>query len=209
MKLFCTLSSPFTRKVLVLAHELDLQEQLEIEYAHPFEDGNTLPMINPLRKVPALMLDEPLGEMGRLIIDSPVICEYLSSMQKDPAEIPSTMHLMERTLEAISDGIMDVSVARTLEKRRPPSHQIPAMLQRHADNIHRTLKWLEDRPGLLVVPEEDPLRIGVIALGCALSYLGFRHEEMKWESSYPSLLAFYTKIKSRKSFQCTELKDTS
>src|SRR5690606_32287051 len=126
-----------------------------------------------------------------------------SLMRKDPVEIPSTMHLMERTLEAISDGIMDVSVARTLEKRRPPSHQIPAMLKRHADNLHRTLKWLEERPGLLILREEEPLGIGVIALGCALSYLSFRHEEMKWESSYSSLLAFYTEIKSRKSFQYT------
>ena len=72
MKLYSNAASPFARKCRVIAHELGLK----------LEEIRTLPMqdpefrrINPLGKIPALMLDD-----GSVLIDSPVICEYLNHM---------------------------------------------------------------------------------------------------------------------------------
>ena len=70
MKLYSNAASPFARKCRVIAHELELK----------LEEIRTLPMqdpefrrINPLGKIPALVLDD-----GSVLIDSPVICEYLN-----------------------------------------------------------------------------------------------------------------------------------
>ncbi len=70
MKLYGNAASPFVRKALIIAHELGIK----LEVVKTIPAGNEeFRRINPLGKVPALVLDD-----GSVLIDSPVICEYLN-----------------------------------------------------------------------------------------------------------------------------------
>ena len=66
--------SPFARKVLVLAHELGVREQISLQDTDPHSD-ESLRSANPLCKIPTLILDD-----GRALYDSRVICEYLLTL---------------------------------------------------------------------------------------------------------------------------------
>jgi glutathione S-transferase len=75
MKLFCTLTSPYSRKVRIAALEKGVMNQVEVVIAPPAENSADLHAANPLGKVPALITDD-----GLAIYDSPVICEYLDGL---------------------------------------------------------------------------------------------------------------------------------
>lgn len=61
MKLWYAPTAPFARKVRVAAHELGLAEKLQLVEVDPWSDPR-LRALNPLAKVPTLVLDD--GEVG-------------------------------------------------------------------------------------------------------------------------------------------------
>jgi hypothetical protein len=77
MKLRYSPTSPFVRKVMVAAIETGLIERIEkIPTAvTPIKPNDDVARDNPLVKVPALTTDD-----GLILYDSPVICEYLDSL---------------------------------------------------------------------------------------------------------------------------------
>ena len=184
MKLYTNVASPFARKCRVIAHELSLK----------LEEIRTLPMqdpefrrINPLGKIPALILDD-----GSVLIDSPVICEYLNhagggkffpnnSIWKEDSRRWKTLGL-----QALGDGLADAAVAWMIEGRQQPINE--AMRARHMAAVMATLDVLER-----ATYAEDP-SIGEIAVGCALGYLDFRMLDLDWKSSRPRLAGWYAKF---------------
>src|SRR5437763_4698324 len=109
MKLYGNAASPFARKCRVIAHELGLK----------LAEIRTLPMqdpefrrINPLGKIPALVLDD-----GSVLIDSPVICEYLNHV--GGGKFFPGMSIWRHNsgcwkalgLAALGDGLSDAAVA--------------------------------------------------------------------------------------------------
>ena len=76
MKLFFSPNSPYVRKVLVTAHEMGLDQQLQFVdcAAHPVNRDARIIAHNPLGKVPTLVTPE-----GLALYDSRVICEYLNA----------------------------------------------------------------------------------------------------------------------------------
>src|SRR5271155_4017377 len=106
MKLYGSLISPYTRKALVIAHELGLKLEL---LPRP-EDAAEFRRINPLGKIPALVLDD-----GSVLIDSPVICEYLNNFGGGKF-FPGMSLWKENSgrwkalgLQALADGIADAA----------------------------------------------------------------------------------------------------
>ena len=77
MQLHWSPKSPYVRKVMICAHELQLVDQLELvrSVAAMLKPNAALMQVNPLSKIPALVLDD-----GRTLFDSVVICEYLDSL---------------------------------------------------------------------------------------------------------------------------------
>src|ERR1700759_828996 len=116
MKLYTNAASPFARKCRIVAHELDLK--LEEIRTLPFNDPD-FRRINPLGKIPALVLDD-----GSVLIDSPVICEYLN--HKGGGKFFPGMHLFKDPaarwkslgLQALGDGLADAAVAYVVEGRQ-------------------------------------------------------------------------------------------
>ena len=58
MKLRYSLASPYARKVTVTAIETGLEDQLEKILSKPFDANTKIGDVNPLGKIPALILDD-------------------------------------------------------------------------------------------------------------------------------------------------------
>jgi glutathione S-transferase len=193
LKLYTNAASPFARKCRVIAHELDI----------PLEEIRTLPFndeafrrVNPLGKIPALVLDD-----GSVLIDSPVICEYLN--QKHGGKFFPGMNLFKDSsgrwkalgLQAIGDGLADAAVAYVVEGRQPAPNE--AQRARHRTAVTATLDMLER------VKFAEPPTIGEIAIGCALGYLDFRIPDLDWKSAHPRLSAWFARFSEYPAMKAT------
>lgn len=158
MHLHSTITSPYARKVWVVAHETGLISQIERIATNPHAD-EYLRSDNPLCRVPTLILNDQSA-----LFDSPVICEYLDSLHSGPKLFPAAGN--ERwaalRLQALGDGMLDASLSRRMETIRPASEQSPMWIARQMMAINAALDWLGARIQLL----NGPTNIGQIAIGC-------------------------------------------
>ena len=122
MKLRYSLTSPYVRKVVVCALELGIDGRIERIATNTADPANGLAADNPLAKVPALITDD----VGPLY-DSPVICEYLDSLQGAPKLHPAgAARWPALRRQALADGMLDAAILRRLEEMRPKGEQSPA-----------------------------------------------------------------------------------
>ena len=88
MKLAYSPASPFARKIRIAAMELGLFDKIEfivpIKAIPVTENEEYARNISPLRKIPALILDD-----GNVIVDSYVIAEYLDELAGGGKLIPA------------------------------------------------------------------------------------------------------------------------
>jgi glutathione S-transferase len=188
MKLYSHPASPFARKVRVVAHELDAK--LEVINVNPAGNAE-LRRVNPLGKIPALVLDD-----GSALFDSPVICEYLN--ERHGGKFFPGMSIWRSStgrwralgLQALGDGIADAAVARMAESRLPESQRNTAAMAKCLEAITVSLDTLERAaPKLAAQPT-----IGEIAVGCAIGYLDFRMPEFDWRTTRPNLRDWFEKF---------------
>ena len=196
LKLRYSSTSPFVRKVSVTVIECGLEYQVENQPTNPWASDTDLPSTNPLGKVPALAIED-----GQSLFDSPVICEYLDSLNSTPRLFPSDGK--ERWIalrqQALGDGIMDAAVGRILESRRPLEQQSKSVSDRFQAAVERTLNTLESQAGEL----SNGFTIGQITVVCALEYLDFRFSTENWRKGRPKLADWHESVASRPSVQQT------
>ena len=167
MKLFYSTSSPYARKVRIVAIEKGLDDQIEEIATNPFDDTGAsveLSAANPLRKIPTLVLDD-----GTAIYDSHVICAYFDKIGTGPALILSNVEERARhlTIAAMADGILDAAFSTVMELRRPAENRSEYWIDRWTSNIERALTALS--PHL-----PDQFQLQHITAICAIDYLAFR-----------------------------------
>jgi glutathione S-transferase len=199
MKLRYSGTSPFVRKVLVLAMELGLDKKIERQPTNPNDAASDLSRQNPLVKVPSLQLDD-----GSSLYDSPVICEYLDSLAGNkfhPASGPARWTALRR--QALADGIMDAGVLVRGEVLRAAGEQSPGFIARQKTKMTLALDALEGEAGTF----GEGLDIGLIAIACALGYVDFRFAADNWRAKRPNLARWYDKVAQRPSLQATAPKD--
>ncbi len=196
MKLLYSPTSPYVRKVRVIAREKGLLEQISEVKAIPFDSPPELIAANPLGKVPALILDD-----GAVLFDSPVISAYLDSLNSAPQLIPEAeAQWPVRRAQALADGVLDVAVAGVMEKRRPEHEQSPTALEHWQDQILSSVAHMHKE--LALQPSE--LTLGHIAIAVALSYLDFRYSDIHWRGfADESLIAWHTEFEKRPSMRQT------
>ena len=109
-------TSPYVRKVMVLALEAGLGDRIEKVPTSPQADEDSLIEHNPLSKVPTLVCDD-----GTVLYDSPVVCEYLDTLHDGPRFFPEGGKARWTALrrQALADGILDALVLRRYEGMRP------------------------------------------------------------------------------------------
>ncbi len=197
MKLRYSSTSPYVRKVMIVAHEIGIAERLQIVPGNPWVSDTDVPQDNPLGKVPALITDD-----GAHLYDSPVICEYLDSLNLGRKLFPASgaARWAALRLQALGDGILDAAVTLRLETvMRPAEYRWPAWLARQEAAIGRGLDAAE-----VEVPQlGEDFNIGAVAMVCALGYLDFRWPEDDWRKARPRLAHWYAMKKNRPSVQAT------
>jgi len=198
MKLRFSPTSPFVRKVRLSAHELGLQDRIELVPTDAWSPETDLATDNPLGKVPTLIFDD-----GRSLAESGLICEYLDELAGGSLfpKTPDRWDIMRRY--AVADGMITATVARLIEQfRRPKEVQWQGWVDRQSTNIQRSLKFLEAECPRF----KTPWTIAEIATICGLSYLDFRSPDDDWRTPHPTLAAWYDDAKQRPSAVATELK---
>ena len=196
MKLHYSSTSPFTRKVLVCAMELGLDDDIEKITTNPWDSAPELVNNNPLSRIPVLITDE-----GLVLYDSPVICEYLDSLNPEIDLYPaaSQQRWLVLRLQALADGAADAAVLRRMETQRPGNEQSPGWIERQAGVMQRALDALNRQS----VQWGEQLTIGQIAVGCLLGYIDLRFAEDEWRQERPQLADWFEQFSRRDSMYAT------
>lgn len=193
MKCYMTGNSPYARKIRVAAIESGLSDEVEWVTLTREERAELVPAMNPLGKVPVAVL-----ESGQVLLDSPVICAYVDSLNKGPKLIPESGD--ERwavlTLEALGDGLGEAVIGVSQEAQKPDDKRTQGVVDRQAGKANSGLAALDKQAGDF---NEPPL-MGEISVACALGYMEYRDVVPGWRETYPALSGWYANILKRQSF---------
>jgi len=199
MQLFYSANSPYARKARIIIHELDLKARVEDVIVTLPADA-TLRAVNPLGKIPALILDD-----GSVIYDSPVICEYLDALGNGKF-FPRASLFKEAqgrwralTLQALGDGLADAVVRRNQEMRLAEDRRSAEVIQRQTAAIEAAFA-VADRAAAKFPAEPS---IGEVAVACAIGYLDLRAPKDGWRDRYPSLARWLETFSQRPSALAT------
>jgi glutathione S-transferase len=193
VRLYFTPNSPYARKARIIIHELGLKQQVqEVSISLPAPDS--FRTVNPLGKIPALVLDD-----GSAIYDSPVICEYLDELGGGaffPRSGPPRWRAL--TLQALGDGLADAVVRRNQERRLPEGRRSVELLERQTKAIEAAFAALERDAMAFPAPT-----IGELAVVSAIGYLDLRVPDEGWRDRCPRLARWLEEFSQRPSVQAT------
>jgi glutathione S-transferase len=200
MKLTYAPTSPYARKVRIAAIELGLIDKIafvptSVQPGKFNEDYSQT--INPLRKLPALILDD-----GSTIVDSFVIAEYLDDLvgggKLFPASGPDKWK--RKTEHSILQGMLEAMLLCRYEKMlRPEEKRWQTWYDDQWDRAWRGFALFEAKPETFT----RPLDITQIALVCTLGYADFRFPDCGWRKAFPNTAAFHEKMMQRPSIKDT------
>lgn len=177
--------SPFVRRVAVTLHH----------YGMPFtrntmsviSDAAEMARINPLGRVPSLVLDN-----GEVLIDSNAIADHLEEVAGDKGNlIPSAGEERRRVLRlvAASCGVVDKAIAIVYEKLFHERQQLSQRwLVRCEGQVANTLRYLESHASGKWIAGERFSQADIMT-GATLGYLTLRLPELFSSESYPHLAA--------------------
>ena len=197
MKLLGTPTSPYVRKVRLMLLEKNIAHDYLID--PPREPGSLVARVNPLGRIPALVLDDET-----CVFDSPVIAEYVDSLNDNPILIPrdnALARMRVKRWEALADGIMDSALAVRNERIRPEEKQEPGNIALHNNAISRALDFASVSLGNDAWVNGREISLGDLALFSTLVYLDLRQPERDWRLPHPNLASLFDQIAARPSAQ--------
>ncbi|HUW76760.1 MAG TPA: glutathione S-transferase C-terminal domain-containing protein [Gallionella sp.] len=195
MKLLGTNTSPYVRKVRLVLLEKNISHNYLVD--PPREPGSQVARVNPLGRIPALILDDEI-----CVFDSPVIAEYADTLNDTPVLIPrndALARMRVKRWEALADGIMDAAVMVRTERLRSAEHQLADNIDRHNGAISRALSFASAQLGQNEWCEGSSITLADLALVSALIYLDLRQPERDWREPHPNLAAWFVRISGRDS----------
>jgi glutathione S-transferase len=200
MRIIGTTTSPYTRKVRVVALEKGIAHEFVVQ--SPMVDSEPVQAINPLGKVPVLVRDD-----GSRLVDSPLIAEYLDGLAPSPRLLPQEAAAREavRQIEAIADGVLDAAVLVRLESLRPEPLRGAEWIAWQWGKVHRGLAHLDAEVEGRARCVGDGLTVADIAVACCLAYLEFRFAERDWRARHSHVGRIAAELFARPSFVATPL----
>lgn len=198
MKLYHSLTSPYVRKVVVLLHETEQLEDVELETVAGTPVAPAAPLIGkaPLTKVPALERPD-----GPTLFDSRVICAFLDDRAGGRLYPEGARRWDVLTLEALADGILDAALLMTYESRlRPEDKQWDEWADSQWVKVERACAVLNQR---WMAHLSGPLDMGQVAVGCALGYLDLRNDARGWRKGNDALATWFAEFDARPSMVAT------
>jgi glutathione S-transferase len=177
VKLYGTPTSPYTRKVRILA----AAAKLDFEMIDTRTDAGAAALLvaSSLGKVPIIEVD------GKVIPDSGVISGWLwahhgealraAGFELDPADLD------DHITTVIVEGALDAAINRFYLRR--DGFEDRAYVARQRDRVEATLGWLDGR-----ITFDRPLTTARLTLGCALDWMVLR--QVVDLARFPQLAAF-------------------
>jgi len=179
MKLLWSSRSPFARKAMVAAHESGVADHIVTErvVVTASKSNPDVMAVNPLNKIPTLVLDD-----GTTLYGSSVICEYLDSLHDGPKLFPADHAARWPALrrQALGDGLMELGILRLGEQYRPAAMQSESQLAVYRLKIGSGLDRIEAE-GLAPPGGAD-----------------------NWRDGRPKLSAWYAEFARRPAMRATE-----
>ena len=196
MKLIGSYTSPFVRKVRIVAAEKRMEYEWELQM--PWVEDSRVPDYNPLGKIPVLILDD-----RTTLFDSRVICEFLDNVSPIAKLLPQGNR--ERTevkcWEALADGIMEAGILARLEANRKKREQSPAWIERQMAKVTRGLDALEadvSRTNGSWCCGHNFTLADVTVAAC-VGFLDFRFPDIDWRKDRPNLTRLAARLAERPS----------
>jgi len=198
MKLYISAGSPFARKIRVML--LEKRAPHEVETVDLWA-ANDLKQTNPVGKVPALKLDD-----GRVLVNSPLIADYVDSRFPAPRFIPAEEdgRLDVRRWEAMADATMEAAVASIYEARfHDETKRSREWLERQRGKLDSGFAALERMLGGRQWCVGGAMTLADIALACHIGFISARRPEFFSQEKYPGLAKLWKTLEERESFKRT------
>ena len=191
--------SPFVRRVGVTLHLYGMP--FTRNAISVFTDAGEMALINPLMRIPSLILDS-----GETLIDSAAILDTLDEMVgPSRALTPASGAARRRVLKAtaMAAGAMDKAGAWVYERHfHPPGQRCEMMLARYEVQLAGALSWLDAQihDGCLCGPALSQADISAV---CLVFYLKLRVDRAFPEGAYPNLAALCDALDATDAFIAT------
>jgi len=168
MRLYGTLTSPFVRRVAVVA--LELGQSLEFVATTTPDGRAALARLTPLGKVPVLERD------GAAVFDSHAISELLLA-EHGPGQLrparASTRTAEGNMIHAI-DGALESAIRLFYFRRDQVDIETIPYMRTERERVERTLAWLEGQVRGPWCTAEDGFGLAELALVTTLEWMQFR-----------------------------------
>ncbi len=199
MKLLGSPGSPFVRKVRVVAAEKGIGVEYVID--RPNAPGSLVPTLNPLGKIPVLVLDN-----AEVVYDSAVIAEYLDGLKPEPRLVPADFagRIAVKRWEALGDGVAEtvVTISHDYGPMSDLSKREPWML-RQQGKVERSIAALDAAIRGRNWLHGDTFTLADICAGYALFYADKELPTLVWRRDYPALASYAERLAARPSFRDT------
>jgi len=199
MRLLGSGPSPYTRKVRIVLAEKKIDCDFETVDVNPPE--NAVNALNPLGKVPTLVLDD-----GSTLFDSRVIVEFLDGVSPIARLIPDDNRdrVAVRRWEALADGCLDAGLLIRYEGLRAAKLQSKDWAAKQTGKLERGLAQMAADLGDKPWCHGDRYSLADIAAGSCLGWVEFRKPGgVEWRSRYANLAKLYDKLMERPAFADT------
>jgi glutathione S-transferase len=198
MKLYVSAASSYSRKIRVMLNEKGVKHDVEMV---SLWEPNDLKKTNPIGKVPALRLDD-----GRVLINSPLIADYVDSRFPNPRFIPEDAEARTevRRWEALADGTMDAVSASLYEMRfHDEAKRSQEWLERQRGKIEAGFAALEQMLDNRTWCVGSAMSLADIAVACHIGFIALRRPQFFPQEKYPGLARLSKSLETRASFKHT------
>ena len=192
--LYGTTTSPYVRRVRVIAQELGV----EVKLVNAFDDDGQAQMrtVNPIWKVPTATI----GELSML--DSGTICEYLlSNHGPEPLARFHGDNIHERNLLTVIDGALDSLINGFYLARDGVTTDASAYARKQQERARSAMSWLEQWATGPWLSQVHQLGLSEIAMVTTLDWMRFRNTYDV--SAHPKLVELADHWAQRESFSST------
>jgi len=197
MQLIYSTTSPYARKARMLIIEKGLVDHFEYYQVNTLQDAEFIRGVNPLGKIPALVLSD-----GEVLYDSPVICEFIDLLDHStlliPAEKQSRFEVL--TNQALADGLLDAVIAIVAFKKHSGEELPRTLVEKHTKSIFRSLDAMESR----ITDAGEVIDLGQLAFAAAIGFIELRMPDLNWMAGRNELSNWFDRIKKRASFIQTQ-----
>ncbi|OEZ47567.1 putative GST-like protein YibF [Janthinobacterium sp. MP5059B] len=198
MKLIGMLDSPYVRRVAIC---LQLQG---ISYEHlplsVFRNMDAVREINPVIKVPTLVLDE-----GQVLMDSTLILHYLSLLRPGTAVPALADSVRALRLTGLALAAYEKAVQIVYERKlRPLDKQHAPWLERVSMQLHAAWNALEQECAHLPLPgETGSIDQAGVTIAVGWSFAQLETSDIVKPSDYPAIHAYTRSAETLPAFQAT------